>query len=150
MEKKHSICLLQLLNFTVLTYFSKKRYWRSLNCCVSLLFNNSNPIICGCRFKLWMSSALLLSEWIESIYSFLLFLALLNDSYYIVDPKSDFCLFGFSFSVALPLSYLLLLSGVYFVSVYWYSSLWISGWVWLWFRNQSQASWFHVVSYISS
>lgn len=61
-----------------------------------------------------MSSALLLSEWIESIYSFLLFLALLNDSYYIVDPKSDFCLFGSSFSVALPLSYLLLLSELYF------------------------------------
>lgn len=30
------------------------------------------------------------------------------------------------------------------------SSLWISGRVWLWFRNQSQASWFHVVSHLRS
>ncbi len=29
-------------------------------------------------------------------------------------------------------------------------SLWISGRVWLWFGNQSQASWFHVVSHLCS
>ena len=29
-------------------------------------------------------------------------------------------------------------------------SLWISGRVWLWFRDQSQASWFHVVTHLSS
>lgn len=69
---------------------------------------------CGCRFKLWMSSALLLSEWRELICSFLLFLALVNCRHYIADPKSDLCFFGSSFSAALPFPYLLLLSGLYF------------------------------------
>lgn len=101
--------------------------------------------------------ALLLTDWMKLnqvflVYSWLLWVA---DSYYIADNSTD--LFFFCCFLCVSSIYLLLLPRLYFficmltlLSLSLLIFLSLSGWVWLWFRNQSQTSWFHVVSYISS
>lgn len=70
-------------------------------------------------------------------------------SLFFASPFSIYPLFSFSFVVVH-----IILSPSHirfsFSSISFNPSLWIVGRVWLWFRNQSQASWFHVVSHVCS
>lgn len=106
-----------------------------------------------CRLLEWIPSTLFMSSFYTFIFLLLIvyvFCTLTNKFFPVFCFSFLFMSPIFPFFGHCPYHTLFFPCSLTFPSASSKPSLWILGRVWLWFRNQSQASWFHVVSHFCS